>query len=229
MLKFFMDVDFQIIVAWVVSLLLSSNSLLQLYAVYLFDVLQWPTLGLASAARKGCRPFWRAILRSLSSAFSSGCCSFTVGGRICECASSSSTSSTRTLHSRSAISGTRSSVASQHRWVCTHTEPQSYLSLSLTLASDRERLGKSPKKSQAPRIPRRMLPNSLRDWKYSWCQTSQYCITLSMFFTNSYLYPNPTPPTNWDQEYTAIFSHPRTTLNLSKDYKDLHLCQNVFL
>ena len=45
-----------------------------------------------------------------------------------------------------------------------------------------------------------------------------HCITLNMFLTNSYLHSDPTPLTNWDQEYTTIFSHPRMTLNLSKDH-----------
>jgi len=86
----------------------------------------------------------------------------------------------------------------------------------------------------------------------SWAKSKNFrtCITLNMFFTNSYLHSDPTPPTNWDQEYTTIFSHPRMTLNLSKDHYIkmftelfcysrkllyshslalLHFCQNVFL
>ena len=73
------------------------------------------TLVLVSAVKKACRRYLPATSRWLSSATSNVCCSFTVAGPTCECASSSSISSTRTSRSRSVISGTRSSAASPPR------------------------------------------------------------------------------------------------------------------
>lgn len=67
---------------------------------------------LASAARKACKPCLPATSRWLSSATWNVFCSSTVAGPTCGCASFSSTSSTRTLRSRCATSGMRSSAAS---------------------------------------------------------------------------------------------------------------------
>lgn len=81
-----------------------------------FLLLQLPTLGLGSVARRGCKLSCPVTFPSHSSATCSVCSQSTVDGPTSACASSSDTSSIRTLPSHQFISGMDSSPASLHRW-----------------------------------------------------------------------------------------------------------------
>ena len=93
------------------------------------------TLASVSADRKACRLCWQATSPWLSSATWSACCSSTDDGPTCECASFSSTSSTRTSRSPCVTSGTPSTADSPLRSVyfiyfiyssiTQHVQPQS--------------------------------------------------------------------------------------------------------
>ncbi len=93
---------------------LCNVNLLPCHALVYF---QPPTLESASVARKACRPSCPVTIRWRSSGFWSVYFSSMDAGPICACANFCDTSSTRTLPSLCAISGTGFSVDSPPRYI----------------------------------------------------------------------------------------------------------------